>query len=75
MEYLGWSRSPRDEDINASIDEHAQTHSHLIGALHDAFKRRTKSNEALKKSIRIANTRTTSFADFERMAIRREEMK
>jgi hypothetical protein len=65
----------RDEDINSSIEKKAEEHSKLVGLLHDALSRRSQSNGALKNSIQIAEHRTNSFADFERMAIRREEMK
>lgn len=68
-------KETRDEEVNASIEEKAQEHSHLIGALHAALSRRSVSNGALRESIRIAKHRTNSFADFERMAIRREELK
>jgi hypothetical protein len=74
---LGLPQPPasRDDMINASIENRAREHSDLVGALHKALKRRTETNEALRRSIRIAKHRTNSFADFERMAIRREEMK
>jgi len=67
--------SPRDDDINQSIEEKAEEHSHLVGLLHEALSRRTQSNGTLRNSIQIAKHRTNSFADFERMTIRREELK
>jgi hypothetical protein len=68
-------KETRDDTINASIEEKALDHSNLVGELHEALKRRSQSNGVLRESIRIAKHRTNSFADFERMAIRREEMK
>lgn len=63
----------RDELINAQIEDKARDHSNVIEALHVAFFRRQQLNDALRASIHIADQRTSSFADFERMVIRREE--
>jgi hypothetical protein len=68
-------KTQRDETINESIEANADEHSRLVGALHLALKRRLETNGALRESIRIAKRRTTSFADFERMTIHREELK
>lgn len=67
--------SPRDEDINEVIEKKAEEHSRLVDRLHEALSRRAQSNGALRDSIQIARNRTNSFAEFERMAIRREELK
>lgn len=68
-------KDTRDDDINQSIERNADEHSRLVGLLHVALSRRSQSNGALRNSIQIAAHRTNSFADFERMAIRREETK
>lgn len=64
----------RDERINAQIEDNARDHSNIVGALHAAFSRRHERNDRLREAIRIARQRTSSFADFERMAIRKEEL-
>lgn len=76
MRRFDWIPHPtRDEKINESIEQKAEEHSHLVGALHEALSRRVQSNGALRRSLHIAQRKTNSFADFERMTIRREELK
>jgi hypothetical protein len=65
----------RDEIINAQIEDEARNHEKLIGQLRGAIDRRVVTNDELRHAIRIAKHRTSSFADFERMSIRREELK
>lgn len=71
---LGFNEPTRDDVINAQIEDKARDHASLVRALHEAFQKRSKSNGALRESIRIAKERTNSFSDFERlMAMHREE--
>ena len=62
----------RDDRINAAIDDSERDHLHLVAALQEAFSRRRAGNKKLRESLHIAAQRTNSFADFERMTIRRE---
>lgn len=71
---MGFREPTRDDIINAQIEDKARDHANLVGLLHTALAKRSKSNGALRESIRIAKERTNSFADFERMTIRREEL-
>jgi hypothetical protein len=64
----------RDDQINATIDDSERDHLHLVQALQEAFTRRRAGNAKLRQSLHIAAQRTNSFADFERMTIRREEL-
>jgi hypothetical protein len=64
----------RDEQINAEVDDSERDHLHLVDALQEAFARRKVNNAKLRHSLHIAEQRTNSFADFERMTIRRKEM-
>ena len=73
MKWLGLHEpASRDEIINAQIEDNARDHSHIVDKLQAAFERRTENNERLRDAIRIARQRTSSFADFERMIIRKE---
>lgn len=75
MRRFNWVPHDKDDKINESIEQHAIEHSSLVGKLHEALARRVETNGTLRKSLRIAQHKTNSFADFERMTIRREELK
>lgn len=65
----------RDDEINARTEDALRSYEHAANALRQAIANHEKGNNALRESIRIAKTRTNSFADFERMAVRKEELK
>ena len=75
MRKFTWVPYDKNDEINESIEQHSAEHSSLVGKLHEALARRVETNGALRKSLHIAQRRTNSFADFERMTIRREELK
>lgn len=60
----------RDDIINAEIEDKAREHENMIGAVHAALTRRKASNGSLRRSILIAQKKTNSFAEFERMVSR-----
>lgn len=64
-----------DEDdlINASIEDKAREHHSLVRQLTTTLSRHTKLNNELRASIKMAREATNSFADFERLTIRRKE--
>lgn len=64
---------PRDEHINAEIDNAAHDHSRVVIELSEAVVKRSRSNGMLRESIRIAKERTNSLADFELRKIRHRE--
>lgn len=68
-------RQPFDEDdmINASIEDKERHHRSLVGQLASTLMRRESLNDELRASIKIAREQTTSFADFERLTIRRKD--
>lgn len=73
MKWLGLhDPASRDEIINAQIEDNARDHSNAVDKFQAAVSRRNESNERLRDAIRIARQRTSSFADFERMIIRKE---
>jgi hypothetical protein len=69
------THATRDEYLNAETDDMAHDVGKIVERVQRSIARRSRGNEALRRSIQIAKSRTNSFADFERMAIRREELK
>lgn len=59
--------------INAQIEDKERHHHSLVDRLADTLIRRTQLNDELRESIKIAREATTSFADFERLTIRRKD--
>jgi hypothetical protein len=68
-------RQTRDDYINAQNEEAVRSYEKATVALRNAIAQHTRGSNALRHSIRVARSRTNSFADFERMAVRKEEMK
>lgn len=62
-----------DDVINAEIENSARDHQGIVVRLQTAVTRRLEANHALREALMIAQERTSSFADFEQLTIRRED--
>jgi hypothetical protein len=62
-----------DDMINASIEDKAKEHESVVRRLATTLSRREILNGELRESIKLAREATNSFADFERLTIRRKE--
>lgn len=62
-----------DDMINASIEDKEREHRSLVQKLASTLTKREQLNDELRESIKIAREATSSFADFERLTIRRKD--
>ena len=57
----------KDEIINAQIENKAREYDDAVIRLHESLERRATSMRHLRESLRVANSRTNSFVEFERL--------
>jgi hypothetical protein len=57
----------KDDIINAQIENSTRDYDRTLTKLHAALEKRNTSMQHLRESLRMASTRTNSFADFERL--------
>ena len=67
------TRFDENDMINASIEDQSRDHANLLEKLQGTLSRRLAVSNELRESIRIARERTNSFADFEKLTIRRNK--
>ena len=57
----------KDDIINAEIEDTARDYDGTMTKLHVALNKRVTSMRHLRESLKVANIRTNSFSDFERL--------